>query len=88
VIIVAGVGGAVGVLGGGFVGQQLHTKWRPAMPLFTGGCVIAASWPVWAIINSRLSGVGALPTFMALGFLGAMLASPPGPNARCVPLGV
>ncbi|KAK9838287.1 hypothetical protein WJX81_002411 [Elliptochloris bilobata] len=88
VVIVAGSGGAVGVLGGGFLGQQLHAVWRPAMPLFTGACVMAASFPVWAIINSRLYGAGAMPAFMALGFAGAMLASPPGPNARGIILNV
>ena len=82
VVIVAGSGGAVGVLGGGFLGQQLHAAWRPAMPLFTGACVMAAAFPVWGIINSRLYGAAAMPAFMALGFAGAMLASPPGPNAR------
>jgi len=82
VVMVAGGGGAVGVLGGGFLGQRLHALWRPAMPVVTGACVVAASWPVWAIINSGARGSGALPGFMALGFLGAMLASPPGPNAR------
>ena len=78
----AGSGGAVGVLGGGFLGQQLHAAWRPAMPLATGACVMAAAFPVWGIINSPLYGAAAMPAFMALGFAGAMLASPPGPNAR------
>ena len=52
------------------------------MPLFVGACVASAAFPVWFLINAD---VGHMPLSVsfAAGFLGGMLASPPGPNARC-----
>ena len=76
-----GLGGGVGVIGGGAIGQWLHNRRRAYMPLFVGACVAAAAFPIWFLINAD---VGRLPlpiSFIA-GFLGGALASPPGPNAR------
>lgn len=51
------------------------------MPLFVGACVASAAFPTWFLINAD---VGHMPLSLsfAAGFLGGMLASPPGPNAR------
>jgi hypothetical protein len=51
------------------------------MPLFVGACVAAAALPTWFLINADV-GRMPLPVSFAAGFLGGMLASPPGPNAR------
>ena len=76
-----GLGGGVGVVGGGVIGQMLHNRQRAWMPLFVGACVAAAAFPIWFLINAD---VGRLPLALsfAAGFLGGALASPPGPNAR------
>ena len=137
-----GLGGGVGVIGGGAIGQYLHNRCAPCnmpaasaasttcrtqyssntqlapsvatyeaacrallfmmswccqrraltalaplcrrralMPLFVGACVASAAFPVWFLINAD---VGHMPLSVsfAAGFLGGMLASPPGPNAR------
>ena len=78
-----GLGGGVGVVGGGAIGQMLHNRRRGWMPLFVGACVAAAAFPTWFLINAD---VGRLPLALsfAAGFLGGALASPPGPNARCL----
>ena len=51
------------------------------MPLFVGACVASAAFPVWFLINADVGHMPLAVSFAA-GFLGGMLASPPGPNAR------
>ena len=60
---------------------RLPCRRRALMPLFVGACVASAAFPVWFLINAD---VGHMPLSVsfAAGFLGGMLASPPGPNAR------
>jgi hypothetical protein len=57
------------------------------MPLFVGICVALAAVPIWFLIDAD---VGRLPLALsfAAGFVGGMLASPPGPNARSVDLAI
>jgi len=71
----------VGVIGGGFIGQLLYNRKAPLMPIFVGCCVASAAFPIWFIINADLSRISLAFTFSAA-FLGGMLSSPPGPNAR------
>ncbi|CAK0784876.1 hypothetical protein CVIRNUC_008081 [Coccomyxa viridis] len=87
VMTIWGLGGGVGVIGGGAIGQYLHNRRRALMPLFVGACVASAAFPVWFLINAD---VGHMPLSVsfAAGFLGGMLASPPGPNARATLLNV
>ncbi len=80
-ILLWGIGGGVGVIGGGFIGQLLYNRKAPLMPLFVGACVASAAFPIWFIINADLSRINLAFTFSAA-FLGGMLSSPPGPNAR------
>ena len=51
------------------------------MPLFVGACVASAAIPTWFLINADVGHMPLAVSFAA-GFLGGMLASPPGPNAR------
>ena len=52
------------------------------MPLFAGACVASAAFPTWFLINADVGHMPLAVSFAA-GFVGGMLASPPGPNARC-----
>lgn len=47
VLLVLGIGGAAGVLGGGWVGQWCYNRRKWSMPLFIGGCCSACGlgWP-------------------------------------------
>lgn len=81
VLIVFGVGGGVGVVGGGYIGQHLYNRRKRMMPLFVGVCVGSAVLPMLWLINAH---AWRWPLFCAYfaAFFGGMLASPPGPNAR------
>ena len=77
-----GVGGAPGVLGGGWLGQWLHDRVGPgAMPLATGAAVALSTPPALFLV---LGNVAAAPRaiVLILAFLGGMLASCSGPNCR------
>ena len=81
VILFWGVGGGVGVIGGGFFGQWLYNRKAFLMPIFVGVCACGASFPIWFLLNANLQQVHYFFSFAAA-FLGGMLSSPPGPNAR------
>lgn len=81
VILFWGVGGGVGVIGGGFFGQWLYNRKAFLMPIFVGVCACGASFPIWFLLNANLQRVHYFFSFAAA-FLGGMLSSPPGPNAR------
>ncbi|CAL5223333.1 g5832 [Coccomyxa viridis] len=87
VMTVWGLGGGVGVVGGGAIGQCLHNRRRYMMPLFAGACVASAAFPTWFLINADVGHMPLAVSFAA-GFVGGMLASPPGPNARATLLNV
>ncbi len=57
---------------------------RYMMPLFAGACVASAAFPTWFLINADVGHMPLAVSFAA-GFVGGMLASPPGPNARWRP---
>lgn len=77
-----GIGGAPGVLGGGWLGQWLHDRVGPgAMPLAVGSAVALSTPPALFLV---LGNVAAAPRsiVLMLAFLGGMLASCSGPNCR------
>lgn len=83
--MVCGIGGAVGVLGGGWLGQVLHNRSPTLMPLFAGFTVAAAAFPTWYLINAPLPSSPALYFLLyAATFMSGILSSTPGPNARHV----
>ena len=81
VILLWGLGGGIGVMGGGALGQVLYNRSQPAMPIFIGCCTMLGSLPMWWLINVRLD---RLPIFLSYlgGFLGGVFSAPPGPNVR------
>lgn len=77
-----GIGGAPGVLGGGWLGQYLHDRVGPgAMPMAVGASVALSTPPALFLV---LGNVAAAPRsiVLILAFLGGMLASCSGPNCR------
>ena len=75
----------MGVIGGGFLGQFLYNRKAPLMPIFVGACACCAAFPIWFLLNAEIRHVHYFFSFAAA-FLGGMLSSPPGPNARLVPV--
>ena len=84
VMVAWGVGGGIGVLAGGAVGQAIHNRSRRSMPLFVAACVMLAPVPIWWLVNAQLRRYHLFAIYAAA-FVGGALASPPGPNARCDP---
>ena len=76
-----GVGGGVGVIGGGLVGQLLYLLNPAFMPVFVCICVCSATPPMWFLVNADVSRISLFWSFAAA-FVGGALSSPPGPNAR------
>jgi hypothetical protein len=76
-----GIGGAVGVISGGWIGQQLHNRCQTAMPAFVGLTVAAAALPTWWLINAPLPH-GTFAFLFFITFVAGIFASTPGPNAR------
>lgn len=77
-----GIGGAPGVLGGGWFGQYLHDRVGPGtMPAAIGTAVALSTPPALFLV---LGNVAAAPRsiVLILAFLGGMLASCSGPNCR------
>ena len=77
-----GIGGAPGVLGGGWLGQYLHDRVGPgAMPAVIGASVALSTPPALFLVLGNLA---ASPRYivLVLAFLGGMLASCSGPNCR------
>ena len=88
VTVAWGIGGGIGALGGGYVGQWLYNHVnKAAMPLFCGVSVACASLPMWWILNADLT---ATPFFfiMSLAVLTGMLSSPAGPLNKAMLLNV
>eukprot|EP00884_Botryococcus_braunii_P001211 jgi/Botrbrau1/11090/Bobra.0219s0002.2 len=84
-VMVCGLGGAVGVLGGGWLGQLLHNRSPTLMPLFAGATVAAAAFPTWYLINAPLPRTAAMYSALYVStFLSGVLSGTPGPNARAV----
>lgn len=77
-----GIGGAPGVVGGGWFGQYLHDRVGPGtMPAAIGAAVALSTPPALFLV---LGNVAAAPRsiVLILAFLGGMLASCSGPNCR------
>jgi len=75
-----GIGGAVGVLIGGAIGQKLYTKRRRLMPLFAAVCVVLSVPSMMYVVNAPLKGPGSveLATFLVFcaGFTGSVCSAP------------
>ncbi|KAL3148730.1 hypothetical protein ABBQ38_014141 [Trebouxia sp. C0009 RCD-2024] len=88
VTIVWGLGGGVGAVGGGVLGQWLYNHInKAAMPLFTGITVASATIPMWWLTNANLL---TTPFFftLVLAVTGGMLSSTAGPLNKAMLLNV
>ena len=70
------------MVGGGWIGQLLYNNKKRFMPLFVAVSVMTATLPMLWLVNVHLWR-WPLPLIYTAAFIGGMLASPPGPNARC-----
>ena len=77
-----GIGGGLGVLLGGFLGQALYNWRKGAMPFYAGVSIILTVLPILWLINGDVHHHQGLGLFVA--FVGGALSSPPGPCARWV----
>lgn len=87
VVLVNGIGGALGVIGGGGLGQWLYNRNPPDMPTMVGVAVLLATVPMYLLINLPFPG-GWVALAFVLSFLVGVLAGCPGPNVRAILLNV
>lgn len=87
VVLTNGIGGAVGVLGGGALGQFLYNRDKPSMPSAVGIAIGCAIVPMYLLVNIPWGGWWVIFAFL-LSFATGMLAGSPGPNVRYVQRGV
>ena len=85
-VLGVGVGGALGVIGGGIVGQYLYNRSPRLMPLFIGSCTILGTLPMIYLL------MGAISDHYGLAFgcsvLAGLLSSTVGPNVRAMIMNV
>ena len=88
VTIFWGLGGGVGAVGGGALGQWLYNHVnKAAMPLFTGITVASATIPMWWLTNANLLSTPLFFTLL-LAVTGGMLSSTAGPLNKAMLLNV
>ena len=75
-----GLGGAVGVVGGGILGQALYNRRKWSMSVFIGGCTVLGVLPLYYIVNADVKASPGLTVVMAL--LAGGLSGTVGPNMR------
>ena len=56
VTMVWGLGGGVGVIGGGYMGQWIYNRAPPRMPLAAGAVTAASVFPMWCVFSSGCNG--------------------------------
>ncbi|KAI7844379.1 hypothetical protein COHA_002177 [Chlorella ohadii] len=86
VLLVLGIGGAVGVLGGGWVGQWCYNRRKWSMPVFIGICTVLGTLPMLWLVNANVAAMPALTVIFA--FLSGALSGTVGPNMRAMMLNV
>lgn len=86
IILVVGFGGAVGVIGGGLLGQLFYNRRKHSMPIFIGVCTLMGTPPLWVLINAPVDRMIGLAFVMA--FLTGVMSSTVGPNLRAMMLNV
>ena len=80
VVSMWGLGGGLGVLATGILGQWLYNWRKGAMPLYSGLSIMVATVPILWLINGRVAQLPLLAMFVSL--VGGALSAPPGPCAR------
>ncbi|EFN57703.1 hypothetical protein CHLNCDRAFT_142913 [Chlorella variabilis] len=79
VLLVLGIGGGVGVVGGGCLGQWLYNRQKWSMPAFIGTCTILGVLPMYALLSDVAS---AMPLTIIMAMLTGALSGTVGPNMR------
>eukprot|EP00879_Flechtneria_rotunda_P006260 GHRR01006579.1.p1 GENE.GHRR01006579.1~~GHRR01006579.1.p1 ORF type:complete len:583 (+),score=156.80 GHRR01006579.1:972-2720(+) len=87
VLLLFGVGCAVGVIAGGAAGQLLYNWRKESMAVLTGASVLAGVGPMLALVNADLQAIGFGAT-LVLSALAGVLVSIAGPNLRAIMLNV
>lgn len=85
-VLAVGIGGAVGVLGGGFIGQQMYNCKPRLMPLFIGCCTLAGTLPLWVLVSAEIKGHFYFAFLLA--FITGVMSSTVGPNVRAMIMNV
>lgn len=83
-----GIGGGIGALCGGYIGQWLYNNIsKAAMPFYCGTSVALAPFPMWWLLNTDLT---AKPFFLILlpAVVTGMLSSVAGPLNKAMLLNV
>lgn len=86
VLLFLGVGGAVGVVGGGIVGQWLYNRRKWSMSVFIGGCTVAGTLPMFFLVNADVASM--VPLTIVCALLAGGLSGTVGPNMRAMILNV
>lgn len=85
-VLCIGIGGALGVLGGGVLGQSLYNNRPKYMPLFIGTMTIIGTLPMWYLVKADIK------THYIFSFMSALVAgflsSTVGPNVRAIIMNV
>jgi len=88
VVSIFGIGGGVGIVLGGIVGQWLYNRRRRWMPLFTGLIVITSTPPMLWLVNDPLEEHAAVALACIAVFMGGFSASACGPSIRAMIMNV
>jgi predicted MFS family arabinose efflux permease len=86
VVLAIGIGGGVGVIGGGIIGQKLYNTEKWTMPVFIGICTVIGTVPMWFIVNADVVSMLGTTFFMAV--LTGIMSSTVGPNMRAMMMNV
>jgi len=81
-----GIGGAVGVIGGGIIGQFLYNRSPHFMPIFIGTCTIIGTFPMWALVLGDIK--SHYNVAFVLSICTGIMSSTVGPNVRAMIMNV
>ena len=85
-LLCIGIGGAVGVLGGGLLGQWIYNRFEPAMPVFIGLSTMLGCLPMAWLLNADVQ--AHYPTALVVALAVGLASSVVGPNVRAMVLDV
>ena len=86
VVLAVGIGGGIGVIGGGVLGQWLYNRHKWSMPVFIGICTILGTLPMWFLVNADVASMLGISYFMAV--VTGIMSSTVGPNMRAMMMNV
>jgi hypothetical protein len=87
ILLLFGIGSAIGIIGGGALGQLVYNRRKEWMPVLAGLCVMAGIGPLYFLVNADLQ-VAGLGAAMAMSALAGIVSSVAAPNLRAAMLNV